>query len=217
MQYGLQVPAGPISEALRKAGAEAGARRFESAIAWQRLALEACKAEGLPAPVSIVVELTLASYLVHVAMADPSRAEEAAGALEAVIRGARRHGLDRERIHAKAGLATARALQGRYADAAAASLSAAAVAKQMNDPTMVGELLRSAGDSLFAAGEHARAVAVWRTSISYLAESDEDLALLDDRGVVGRLVAIGTQLGATGIVETYQAVLERMAGAVGAN
>jgi hypothetical protein len=217
MQYGVQVPAGPISEAIRKAGAEAGARRYESAIVWQRLALEACKAERLPAPVSIIVELTLASYLVHVAMADPSRAEEAAGALEAVIRGARLHGRDRERIQAKAGLATVRALQGRYADAADASLSAAAVAKQMNDPLMVGELLRSAGDSLFAAGEQARAVAAWRASISYLAEPDEDLALLDDRSVVERLVVIGTRLGATGILEAYQAVLERMAGAVGAN
>jgi len=211
--YCLQVPAGSaLSEALRSAGAEAKAKRYEAAILQQRRALHLCAGADLHPGEVVVVELTLASYQLHVAVSDPSRAEEAAVTLLSVIRGTRLHGMDHERIQAEMGLATARSLQRRHADAAEAYLNAASVAKQVEEPLVVGEFLRCSADALFEDGQRSRAVLRWRAALGYLLDPAEvpTLEILDDVEVLTHLQAACRRLGLNRVVRRYEDVLARL-------
>jgi tetratricopeptide (TPR) repeat protein len=199
------------------AGAEARAERYDTAASWQRHALELCQQASIDPDTLAVVELTLGSYQLHLAMKAPDKAEEAALTLESVVRRTRGRGLNPQLIQAKTGLATARALQGRHADAALIYLRAARTAIQTEPAAVYAELVRSAGDFFFAAGERTRALSLWRATLSHLDEAPGDYAALDDHSVVRGLIDLGLRCKSDSLVDRYHAVLERLTAEPGTN
>jgi tetratricopeptide (TPR) repeat protein len=166
--YSLQVPVGsPLGAILRQAGEAAKAERYEEAARLQKRALEVGGNNLLPAGL-VVLQLTLGSYQLHVAMKAPVRAREAADTLEAVITRARALGMEWETVQAALGLATARCLLKEHVAAASAYLTAAGVAKHSGEIELAAEALRRSGDASLTAGDRILALVRWRAALELM-------------------------------------------------
>ncbi|HEY0706488.1 MAG TPA: hypothetical protein VGG33_06820 [Polyangia bacterium] len=208
--YSLQVPAGsPLGALLREATAAAREERYEEAAQLQKSALELGGSQLLPVA-SVVLRLTLGSYQLHLAMATPARAREAAGTLESVITRARALGMDWETVQASLGLATARCLLGDNDAAANAYLAAAGIAKQTGEIELAGEALRRAGDAYLNAGNRALAVTRWRSALELLSGVEIASDELDDVAVVTKLRAFYEERGIDVAARHLDKVLDKL-------
>lgn len=195
--YSLQVPSGsPIGALLRQANEAAKAERYEDAARLQQKALELGGRELLPAA-SVVLELTLGSYQLHVAMGATSWALDAATTLEAVIVRARAMGMDWEVVQAALGLATARCLLNQHAAAAAAYLTAASVARASGEVELAAEALRRSGDASLMAGDRPLALTRWRAALELMTGDAIGSDEVDELGVIGMLRAYYAGRGIT--------------------